>query len=44
MKDFILAAFPWIIIGISVAIIVVNNNKVKTKKHQKKLILVKGYV
>lgn len=29
MKDFILAAIPFIIIGISVAIIIVNNNKSK---------------
>ena len=32
MKDFILAALPFIIIGISVAVIIVNNNKNKNKE------------
>ena len=32
MKDFILAALPFIIIGISVAIIIVNNKKNKSKE------------
>ena len=31
MKDFILAALPFVIIGISVAIIIVNINKNKNK-------------
>ena len=39
MKDFILAAFPWIIIGISVAIIVVNCNKEKDKNLSKETYL-----
>lgn len=42
MKDFILATLPWIIIGISVAIIVVNNNKVKTKKTSKETYISEG--
>lgn len=32
IKDFILAALPFIIIGISVAIIIVNNKKNKSKE------------
>ena len=42
MKDFILATLPWIIIGISVAIIVVNNNKVNTKKTSKETYISEG--
>ena len=42
MKDFILASLPWIIIGISVAIIIVNNNKLKTKKTSKETYISEG--
>lgn len=31
MKDFVLAALPFIIIGISIAVIIVNVNKNKSK-------------
>lgn len=42
MKDFILASLPWVICGISIAIIVVNCNKEKDKDLSKKTYLSEG--
>ena len=42
MKDFILASLPWVICGISIAIIVVNCNKEKDKNLSKKTYLSEG--
>ena len=42
MRDFILASLPWVICGISIAIIIVNNNKVKTKKTSKETYISEG--
>ena len=42
MKDFILASLPWVICGISIAIIVVNCNKEKDKNLSEKTYLNEG--
>ncbi len=33
MKDFIIDALPWVIMGISIAVIVVNSNKRKKEEN-----------
>ena len=42
MKDFILATLPWVICGISIAIIVLNCNKEKDKNLSEKTYLNEG--
>lgn len=42
MRDFILASLSWVICGIPITIIIVNNNKVKTKKTSKETYISEG--
>lgn len=42
MKDFVLAALPFLIIGISIAIIIVNSNKAKGKKSEENTYIGEG--
>ena len=41
MKDFILAAFPFVIMGISIIVIVVNSKKIKKIIYLKECYLVR---